>query len=61
MGEKTSKLNFKDWFYNEIAGATGAIYDGSGGDFNWEGAPGGTGTVSAKGDPIGVKKKKKKK
>ena len=51
-------LNFKQWF-NEMVG-TGAIYDGSKGEFNWWGAPGSAGK-SISGHPIGCKADKAKK
>ena len=52
-------ISFKEWLFKEFAG-TGAIYDGSKGTFNWEGAPGSTGK-SIEGWPIGTKEDKKEK
>jgi hypothetical protein len=47
---------FKDWLKE-----TYAIYDGSKGTFNWWGAVNHSTGKSIEGDPIGVKKNKKKK
>lgn len=50
-------MTFKEWLQ---LSETDAIYDGSKGTFNWQGAPGSTG-VSIEGHPIGTKEDKAEK